>query len=79
MSYEAHMIGVDCSERGKTVSHDGEKSHKHIIDDVDDVSFPVSKINPADQKQYPGCSEKGNQHCINSDEQAECWTVLVLA
>lgn len=42
-----HVVSVNRSERCKSVTNDGEKSDQHIIDDIGDVGFSISNVNPS--------------------------------
>ena len=44
--YEAHVVCIDNSERSKTISNDSEKSDKNVVDDVDDIVFLTSDVDP---------------------------------
>jgi hypothetical protein len=32
-----HVVGIDRSKRGKTIAHDGKKSDKNIVNDMNDI------------------------------------------
>lgn len=34
---ENHVVGVNCSERSQSVTHNGEESYQDIVDDIDHV------------------------------------------
>ena len=46
MRDETHVVGVDCAEGGKAVSHDGKEGDEDIVDYVDDVVLSTAYTDP---------------------------------
>ena len=44
---EAHVVGIYCAERSKTVTDDREECDEDIVDYIDKVGFAVTDIDPA--------------------------------
>jgi hypothetical protein len=47
MRDEAHVVCIDCAERGEAVSHDGEKSNENVVNYVYYVVFSATDVDPA--------------------------------
>jgi hypothetical protein len=47
VSYEAHVVGVDCAKGGKAVADDGEERDEDVVNYVDDVVVPATDVDPA--------------------------------
>jgi hypothetical protein len=78
MSYVNHVIGVDGSEGSKAVTNDGEESDQDAIYDVHNINLPATDVDPADEEQYPGKSEKCDKGSIECDQEAKGWCLLAL-
>jgi hypothetical protein len=70
--YVDHVVRVDCTERGKTVTHDGEECDEDIIDNINDIVLPRAERYPTNQEQHPCSAEECDQRCVERDEKAEC-------
>lgn len=42
-----HVVGVDGTERGQSVTHDGEQGDQNIVNDVDYIELSSTNIDPA--------------------------------
>ena len=47
MCDEAHMVCIDGSKRSKTISNNGKESDKHVVNNIDNIIFTASDIDPA--------------------------------
>jgi hypothetical protein len=67
-----HMVRVDCSEWGETVTNNGEQSDQDAVDDVDNIDLLSADVDPADEEKYPGQTEECDECGIECDEEAQC-------
>jgi hypothetical protein len=73
-----HVIRVDGTEWGETVSDNGKQGDQHAVDDVNNIDLPTANVDPADEEQYPGKTEEGDERGIECDGEAQCWWSLVV-
>lgn len=50
---EDHVVGIDTSEGGKTITHYGEEGDEHAINDVFYVVLSLAEGDPADKEEDP--------------------------
>ena len=69
MSDKNHVVGVDGSKRGHAITHDGEESHQHVVDNIDDIELLRADVDPTNEKEHPGETEEGDEGGVKSNQK----------
>lgn len=56
-----HVVGVHEPPGYHAIAHDGEKGHKYVIDDVNNVELLFADVDPPDEEQNPSKAEQGDE------------------